>query len=63
MNGKYITVDVIDIDRYKRSVGGVFLDDLDTNREMIENGYAWVYSRYMKLPEKSEWENLQTIPT
>ncbi|AKL98090.1 thermonuclease family protein [Endomicrobium proavitum] len=61
INGKYITVDVIDIDKYKRSVGRVFIDDLDINREMVKNGYAWVYSQYMKLPEKSEWENLQTI--
>jgi endonuclease YncB( thermonuclease family) len=59
INGKYITVDVIDIDRYKRSVSRIFLDDLDINRAMIENGYAWVYSQYCKIPERAEWEQLQ----
>jgi len=59
INGKYITIDVIDIDRYKRSVGRIFLDDLDINRAMVENGYAWVYSQYCKIPECVEWERLQ----
>jgi micrococcal nuclease len=59
IKGRYITVDVIDIDRYKRSVGRVFIDDLDINRIMIENGYAWVYSQYIKIPERTEWEQLQ----
>ena len=61
IKGKEITVNVIDIDRYKRSLGRVFIDDLDINKEMVENGYAWVYPQYIKLPEKSEWENLQSI--
>jgi endonuclease YncB( thermonuclease family) len=61
INGKYITVDVIDIDQYKRSVGRIFLDDLDINRAMIEEGYAWVYTQYCKIPERSEWEQLQEL--
>jgi endonuclease YncB( thermonuclease family) len=40
INGKHITVEVIDIDRYKRSVGRVFIDDLEINKIMVENGYA-----------------------
>jgi endonuclease YncB( thermonuclease family) len=59
--GKYITVDVIDIDRYKHSVSRVFINDLDINRIMVENGYAWVYSQYIKIPERTEWEQLQEI--
>ena len=59
--GKYITVDVIDIDQYKRSVGRVFLDNIDVNRLMIEDGYAWVYSQYCKIPERTEWEQLQEL--
>ena len=59
INGKYVTVDVIDIDRYKRSFGRIFLDDLDINKIMVENGYAWVYSQYCKISKRTEWEQLQ----
>jgi endonuclease YncB( thermonuclease family) len=50
INVKYVMVDVIDIDRYKRSVGRIFVDDLDINKAMVENGYAWVYAQYIKIP-------------
>jgi endonuclease YncB( thermonuclease family) len=56
---KYVTVDVIDIDQYKRSVGRVFIDDVDINREMVKEGYAWVYTQYCKIPQRAEWERLQ----
>ncbi|MCL2335223.1 MAG: thermonuclease family protein, partial [Endomicrobia bacterium] len=55
----YITADVIDIDQYKRSVGRVFLDGADINRMMVEEGFAWVYPQYCKIPERAEWEKLQ----
>ena len=59
ISGRYITVDVLDIDQYKRSVGRVFLDDTDINRLMIEDGFAWVYPQYCKIPERTQWEEFQ----
>ncbi|MDR2426464.1 MAG: thermonuclease family protein [Endomicrobium sp.] len=41
--------------------GRVYLDDIDINRKMIEDGYAWVYSQYCKIPERVKWEQLQEI--
>jgi len=41
-----VRVQVIDIDSYGRTVGTVFLGDLDVNAEMVRRGAAWVYRRY-----------------
>lgn len=58
-SGQYITVDVLDIDRFDRSVGRVYLNDIDINRIMVEEGHAWVYQKYCKIPEKKEWLALE----
>lgn len=42
-----VRVQVTDIDSYGRTVGGVFLGDLDVNAEMVRSGEAWVYRRYV----------------
>lgn len=34
------------IDRYKRQVCVVFLDDQDINLRMVESGYAWHFKKY-----------------
>ncbi len=44
---KTVRVDVSDIDRYGRSIGKIWLDDRDINRELVAGGYAWVYRQYM----------------
>lgn len=59
VSGRYVTVDVLDIDQYKRSVGRIYIDDTDINRKMVEEGQAWVYPQYCKIPERAEWESLQ----
>jgi endonuclease YncB( thermonuclease family) len=41
-----VWVRVTDVDSYGRTVGTVFLEDLDVNAEMVRNGAAWVYRRY-----------------
>lgn len=45
---KQAYVEVVDIDRYKRTVGKVSCDGVDANRSQVENGMAWVYRRYTK---------------
>ena len=38
----------VDTDRYARVVGRIYLGDLDINREMVRQGHAWVYRKYVK---------------
>lgn len=48
--GKTVTVQVVEVDRYGRSVGTVYLDGMDVNAEMVRRGHAWVYRRYATDP-------------
>ncbi|MGA1274155.1 MAG: thermonuclease family protein [Burkholderiaceae bacterium] len=45
---KEVRVQVVDIDRYKRHVGVVFLGDKNINLTQVEEGYAWVYRQFVK---------------
>ena len=55
--GKVVTVEQVDIDRYKRIVGKVFLGDLYVNAAMVKNGFAWVYRKYAKDQRLYSLEN------
>ena len=45
--GTTVTVQVVDRDRYGRTVGEVFLEDgRSLNRELVKAGFAWWYRRY-----------------
>ena len=47
--GKEVDIEVVDADRYHRLVGRVHLEDgRDINREMVRQGHAWVYRRYLR---------------
>lgn len=46
VSGKNVRVDVEAVDQYGRNVGTVFIDGINVNREMVKNGYAWVYRQY-----------------
>lgn len=45
---KPVTVDVQDVDRYKREVGKVYQNGTYVNLEMIKLGLAWWYQAYAK---------------
>ena len=47
MEGAAIKVSVVDADRYGRKVGKVWLGERDINRELVREGHAWVYERYL----------------
>ena len=55
--GKQARVEVVDIDRYGRTVGEVFVDGIDVNREMVREGYAWAYTKYSHTAEIIELED------
>lgn len=55
--GKQARVVVQDTDRYGRTVGRVYVGNLDVNAEMIGRGAAWVYRDYAKDPSLYRLEN------
>ena len=42
---------MIDVDRYHREVGRIYLGDRFINMEMVRDGFAWRYVRYDKPGE------------
>jgi endonuclease YncB( thermonuclease family) len=50
VEGKKVRVDIIDIDRYKRMVGIVWLNGRNITLEMVREGWAQCYRRYLKPP-------------
>jgi len=55
--GKQARVEVVDIDRYGRTVGEIFIDGVDVNREMVREGHAWAYTKYSHTTEIIELED------
>jgi endonuclease YncB( thermonuclease family) len=55
---KIVTIKVHDIDRYKRIVGEVILEDgTILNHELVRSGLAWWYQRY--APDDKKLERLE----
>lgn len=46
--GKEARVEVVEKDRYGRTVGRVFVGTVDVNLEMVSRGFAWWYRNYAK---------------
>ncbi len=55
--GKTVTVQVVDRDRYRRTVGVVLLPDgRSLNHELVRAGLAWMYRRYTNDQSLSDLE-------
>jgi micrococcal nuclease len=54
---KSVRVEVIDVDRYRREVGRIYLGDRFINMEMVADGFAWRYVQYDKPGEFSAAED------
>jgi endonuclease YncB( thermonuclease family) len=48
VDGREVTVEPVDVDRYKRTVGIVTVSGQDAGGEMVKAGLAWVYPQYCK---------------
>lgn len=46
--GKEVKVDILETDKYGRSVGKVYVGHTYTNYEMVKSGLAWHYKQYAK---------------
>jgi endonuclease YncB( thermonuclease family) len=47
---KTIRVEKETFDKYGRTVGTLFVGDLDVNKEQVKRGMAWVYPKYAHDP-------------
>ncbi len=56
VSGKEVTVEEVDIDRYKRLVGQVYVGDLWVNGALVRGGYAYVYPKYATSSRLYEFE-------
>jgi micrococcal nuclease len=54
--GKTVTVRVVDVDRYRREVGDVYVGGVLANAELVRAGMAWHYKRYSKDATLAELE-------
>jgi micrococcal nuclease len=49
--GEIVRVEVVDIDRYRRAVGRIYLGNRFINLEQVRDGYAWRYTTYDRRHE------------
>ena len=47
---KQVRLDILDIDKYRRMVGMIWLGNRNINLEMVNEGYAEAYIEYLKEP-------------
>ncbi len=53
--GKKVKLDILDIDKYRRMVGMIYLDGRNINLEMVKEGYAEAFIEYLREPYKKEF--------
>ncbi len=53
--GKQVRLEILDIDKYRRMVCMVWLDDRNINLEMVREGYAEAFIEYLKPPYRAEF--------
>ena len=51
--GKQVKLEILDIDKYRRMVGMIWLDDHNINMEMVMEGYAEAFLEYLKPPYRT----------
>jgi endonuclease YncB( thermonuclease family) len=54
--GQVVELQVVDTDRCRRTVAKVYHGGRDINREMVREGHAWVYRKYLRDPSLLEDE-------
>lgn len=57
--GRQVRLDIINIDRYKRLVGIIWLLNRNINMEMLSEGYAEAYVEYLNAPYRSKFMEAQ----
>lgn len=52
---------MLDLDRYRRAVSVVRLGQRGINQEMVREGFAWAYRRYLERPYASEYIEAEEV--
>ena len=52
-----VSVEEAGHDRYRRTIGTIFVDGKDVNREMVAVGMVWAFRRYLTDPRVLELEH------
>jgi endonuclease YncB( thermonuclease family) len=58
--GRRVAAEIVDIDQYQRAVAVIRYDGRDINREMVSEGMAWAYRRYLQGAYASEYIGSET---
>jgi micrococcal nuclease len=53
--GRQVSAEIMDMDRYSRTVAVIRYAGRDINREMVTEGLAWAYRQYLQGPYASEY--------
>lgn len=59
--GKKVDVEVMDTDRYGRTVARVSVQGEDVNAAQLRDGYAWLYRKYCEGWICLEWAKLEAM--
>ena len=51
--GKKVRLEILDIDKYRRMVGMIWLGDRNINFEMVREGFAEAFIEYLKPPYRT----------
>jgi len=55
IRGRQVKLDILDIDKYRRMVGIIYLGGRNINLEMVKEGYAEAYTEYLKEPYRKDF--------
>ncbi len=58
--GKIIELEVRGTDKYKRTLGIIYLNDQDINEKMIKDGFAWFYKKYASSQPEEEAQRYES---
>lgn len=57
--GKQVTIEPDTIDKYGRTVAMIYVNGSNLNKEVVSNGYGWVYRKYCHKPFCEDWLKLE----
>jgi len=60
VHGQSVEVEVMDTDRYGRTVARIFVDGEDVNAAQLRSGHAWLYRQYCKDWVCGDWAGFET---
>jgi endonuclease YncB( thermonuclease family) len=55
VDGQNVRLNIMNVDRYNRIVAMVWRRNRNVNREMVAEGWAWAYRKYLDGPYASEF--------